>query len=207
MKTASNDLFELIKTLSVTERNSFKAYCKKKNANQSPDYLLLFNHYSKLNSPDEERIRKLTQSNHFERLKNYLHKQLFNFIAETETLTIEKEVTNMILVGNSLFARDLMSQGLAVLNKARKIALKREMFHHVLIINEKIYNGHSGSSYKDYNDYYLGSYTKDEFKPILDKLEVEQEIRTLLLRRKLFNADQMSMMRSKESFEFLDQHF
>ncbi len=207
MKTVSNDLFELIKTLSPNEINSFRTYCVPNNSVKIPDYLLLFNHYAKLNSPNEEKIKGLMKNKNFERLKNYLHKQLFNFIAEAETLNIEKEVTNMILVANSLFARDLLTQGLAVLAKAKKIATKREMFHYVLIINEKIHAGQSGINTKAYNEYYVTEYEKQEFEPISEKLRIEQEVRTILLKRKLFNDNQISMMRTKEAFKYLDDHF
>ncbi len=76
MKTPSNELQELIKSLLPGERKGFITYSRGKKDSDSTEYLRLFNIYCEEGLIDDYEVKRNHLFKNFTRIKNYLHQQL-----------------------------------------------------------------------------------------------------------------------------------
>lgn len=205
MKTTSIELFNLIFSLSDKEKREFSNSANKKIT--QPDYLLLFNAYIQNNSSDENQLKSKLKLKNFERVKHYLHKQVLQYIATNSPLNSQKELMNMIIAADALFERSLTKQALQIMYKAKKIALKKQHFNLLILINEKIHDQESSMANQKHFDYFLSEHNNTEFRNTIKILEQEQEAKVYLLKRRLFSQKNNSLMRSKESLIELKNTF
>ena len=205
MKTSSSELYDLIKTMSENERSGFiERYSQ---TSSSPDYLKLFKAYAAQKKFDEERIKKHLELKNFERIKIYLHKNLLSYLSMLSNEGVEQEIMNMISVGNVLAERLLVQQSLAIFKKARKLALKKEYLHYVLILDQKIHHHETGLLNQEHADHFRFKYKKEGFDPLIKRLEIELESEIYLLNRRLFSQKNSTLMRSKEARKELKNTF
>lgn len=206
LKTSSNELFELISSLSPKEISRYKKLCREELRGNEPDYFRLFLSYLKLKNPNEEKIRKQLRITNFKRIKNYLHHHLLNFLATQETLNDEKEIMNLIQVSDLLMERQLLKQARNALEKARKKAVRKELFYYVLIVDERLYNVSSNMGDTAYEEYVFHHYTEREFLPLINKIIVEEDLRISMLKRRMFNDRFSGLVRDEHSFKALNDY-
>ncbi len=119
-KTSSKELFELIKTLSKTEKANFKLVASTYRSSQNEHYLRLFDAIAASKEYDEKKImhRLKISPAHFPDLKNYLHKRImFSLEMFYNNKTVRSEVNSLLDQCRILIKKTLM-------NQARKKAFK-----------------------------------------------------------------------------------
>jgi hypothetical protein len=139
---ASDNLFQLIKSLSKSEKRYFKIIAEKKNADvKGNNYLKLFNAIDKQEVYDEEKIiRQFSKSTFIKHLpseKNYLY---FNIL---KSLVLYYEGTSEFIelddirhCATILYNKGLYEQCNRMLTKARKLAISTELFPELLSITK-----------------------------------------------------------------------
>jgi len=136
---ASDDLFQLIKSLSVTEKGYFKKYASLHGDMENKNYLKLFDAIEKQEVYDEDTIKKkFSQEKFIKHLpseKNYLYHLLLNTLESYNTSnstqhTIKKYLSNATV----LYDKDLIDQAEKFIVKAKDLAYKHELFVQLLEI-------------------------------------------------------------------------
>lgn len=127
-KSASSDLFELIQSMSKSEKAAFKIYVRRSDS-KSPMYLKLFDLLEKRNKYDEKKIIRLLKIDprRFPELKHYLYnlvlKSLNDFYSDQ---SVNYRLRDMLNIINILLERGLYEQCSKQIRKAKALALKFE---------------------------------------------------------------------------------
>lgn len=139
-ESPTDDLFELIKSMSRSEKRYFKLDAKKGSGNESNSYLKLFDTLNGMDEYDEARLyKKLKGEPLLDRLtteKNYLYyailKSMRNYWSDK---SVYSRIKDMILNANYLLDRGLYEQSEKMLKKAKKLAKEYEQSASLLEIN------------------------------------------------------------------------
>ncbi len=201
MKTPSNELKELINTLTPAEKNKFKDYCKSKRDAGTIEYLKLFAVYCGKSFASDSEIKQAHKFKNLPRIKAYLNQQLFNFLTETAQKSVDKDLCDMIVLAEVLIKRSLFKQSLAVLAKAKNLANLEERYNYTLIINQKTMNAHNYLRNVDYWNYYTQEYRDKEFAATINKLVIDQDVQSHGLNMTRFQVRQDELLRSPEALK------
>lgn len=196
MKTPSNDLKELIDCMNPSEKKEF--INRNNNNGNKPDYILLFESMNAVKNMDETHLQKKLKFKHFKRVKHYLHKTLLQYLSTLETQTFEKEVMDLISVGNMLMDRSLFTQSKNILLRAKKKAIEYELFSYQLIIEEKIFhvNGHLNNRF--YVEGLLTQESESIFQSIIEHINTDEKFKIAILKRWQFYERNGAILRSKK---------
>lgn len=138
MKTVSNDLFELIKSLSRQEKRYFKLYAARHVIGEQNNYVLLFDAIDRQEAYDEGRIREQFSDKAFTRqlhvLKNYLYKLIMDSLRNFHDAGSEDQFFTLLRNAQLLFDRGLYRQSEKVFSKAKRMAADNERFLQLLEI-------------------------------------------------------------------------
>ena len=136
--TVQTGLFDLIKSLSGSEKRYFKLFAAKHETGQSALYILLFDLIEEQAVYDEETLlgkEKSIKKGSISSLKNYLYdfilKSLEVFHKEN---SINSKISEMILQAEILFNKGLYQQCKKILVRAKSIALNHEKLQSILDI-------------------------------------------------------------------------
>lgn len=133
-------LFELIKTLSKSEKGYFKKVNSFHVKGEQNSYMLLFNTIDKMEAYDEQSLRKQLQGRidaQLPFLKHYLYYQLLDALDQYYQSS-NVEINKWICKTEILFKKGLNDQAEKLLDKAMGFALKKEKFPYLLqLINLK----------------------------------------------------------------------
>lgn len=146
MKTPSDELFKLIKSMNIAEKRHFKLYAMQKNAgSKSKTYLELFDAINKQSSYNEfklaSNIKKKGVINNLIKAKNYLHESIINFLAHHHSgTTANSQIRNLLEKAEILENKRLFKQALKTILKAEKLALSLENYPYLIIINNQKLN-------------------------------------------------------------------
>lgn len=139
-KTPSNKLFELIKSLSGSEKRYFKIFANKGDT-KANKYIQLFDAIHAQSTFDEAALKreiyqnKPIHSRKYSELKAYLYDLILKSLqAYDEKSSIEYRLKGMLLSVRSLYKRSHFEACHDVLYKARKLSKKYEAFHILLEI-------------------------------------------------------------------------
>lgn len=139
MKTPSDELFKLIKSMSTQE----KVYFKKENFNKngSNAYRLVFDIINKMNVYDERKLKiKLKNYNgsrHFKSLKSRTFEAILNTLQNYHTdTTTTLELSGKVKQIEILLYKQLYSPALKLINKALQLAKEQEKFLYVLHLSQ-----------------------------------------------------------------------
>lgn len=204
MKTASDELRELIQSLSTTEQNQFASEIS---ASGTHAYLILFEIYTKHEYKPDGDLKKLPGLKNIERIKHYLHKQVLSFMARNSSPNSEKEIMDMLLAADALAERSLFLQAQQIMNKAKKIAEKKQLYIFKLLISERIHRIQSGLGNTQHFEYFISDFDKKEFPLYLKNIAEEQEAKAFQTRRRLFALKNNSLMRNSGSIIELKNTF
>lgn len=135
---ASTQLFDLIYSLSTSEKRYFRLYCNLQAGEKN--YLRLFDFLAAQEHYDEERVKKEFAGETFVKslhvTKNYLYSLILRSLRSFhQDDTVEMELYNLLIEANLLERRGLYNQVLSHLSKIRKLASK---YHYTLIQAEAI---------------------------------------------------------------------
>ena len=140
-ESPTDDLFELIKSMSRSEKRYFTLDAKKGSGTKSNSYLKLFDALNSMDEYDETRLyKKLKGEPLLARLtteKNYLYyailKSMRNYWSDK---SVYSRIKDMILNANYLLDRGLYEQSEKMLKKAKKLAKEYEQSASLLEINK-----------------------------------------------------------------------
>lgn len=196
MKTPSNDLKELIECMNPSEKKEF--INKNNNNGNKPDYIILFESMNATKNTDETVLQKKLKFKHYKRVKHYLHKTLLQYLSTLETQTFEKEVMDLISVGNMLMDRSLFIQSKNIFLRAKKKAIEYELFSYQLIIEEKIFhvNGHLNN--RSYVEGLLTKESENLFQSIIDHIDTDERFKIAILKRWQYYEQNGAILRSKK---------
>ena len=151
----TNDLFHLVKSLSKSEKRSFRIFAERFQTKDSLQYLLLFDVLVKIDSPNDAKIQAklngmagLTYSN----TKRHLYEQILTVLRLTEKKRMPNiRVRELIDYAHLLYGKGFYMQALRILAKAKKLAEKNHTdFSQMMIIEleKKILSRHITRSKK-----------------------------------------------------------
>ena len=139
-KTPSIKLFDLIHSLSGSEKRYFKIFAAKNQA-ANVKYLQLFEIIDKQTNYDEVDIKSAIyatttfETRKFSELKNYLYELILRSLQSyDEKTSVDFKLKNMLANVRVLAKRSFYEDAKAILAKARKIAEQYEMFLVILEI-------------------------------------------------------------------------
>ncbi len=139
-KTPSVKLFQLIKSLSGSEKRYFKVFTGKQNGRDNK-YLVLFDAIDAQEAFDEEALKQKIygrgpiQSRKYSELKAYLYKLIVESLQSyDESASADHRVKQMLQGVRALFQRSLFEDCKEYLAKAKKQAYKYELFTSILEI-------------------------------------------------------------------------
>ncbi len=148
-KTSSQNLYDLIHSLTKNEKGYFKKYSSKHTSSNNNVYIELFDLINKQKKYDETEIivQLGERAKHLSAAKNYLTKTIIESLKAFHS----EDSPQTIINGYTHTSRLLLSKGLkkqynTYLEKAKSIAIKHEYFYEAIIINmEQIYQARSGN--------------------------------------------------------------
>jgi len=127
----SNDLFDLIHSMTKSEKRYFKLF----SSGQSGDkgYINLFNAISKQEQYDEETLKKQLKISAFPTVKTYLYNLILRSLRSQQlNQNISLQLKDMLKDVEILYQKGLYDQCSRLLTKARKIAKQYEKHIHLL---------------------------------------------------------------------------
>ncbi len=138
---ASDELFQLITSLSKSEKRYFKIIAKQQNPDGKYNYLKLFNAIEKQEEYDEAKIiaqyKNKTFVKYLSSEKNYLYNLILKSLNKYYTSSsVEMELDELFNCAKILYKKGLYSQCEKTLNRCLEIARKHELFASVLKIAE-----------------------------------------------------------------------
>ena len=138
-KTPSHKLFNLVKSLSGSEKRYFKLFVNKNQTGKGNKYILLFDALDAQEKYDDEALREIVypnqeiQSRKFSELKNYLYELILKSLqGYDEKTSIEYKLKGMLLNIKVLFKRSHFDDCIEMMQKAKKLATKYEAFEQIL---------------------------------------------------------------------------
>ncbi|MEM6965534.1 MAG: hypothetical protein AAF573_12255 [Bacteroidota bacterium] len=138
-KTPSHKLFNLIRSLSGSEKRYFKLFVNRNQTGKDNKYIRLFDAIDAQTTYDDEALRKIIypeqniQSRKFSELKNYLYELILKSLqGYDEKTSIEYKLKGMLLNIKVLFKRSHFDDCIEMMQKAKKLAAKYEAFEPIL---------------------------------------------------------------------------
>lgn len=177
MKTASNDLFQLIKSLSKQEKRYFKLHAGRHVIGQQNKYVILFDAIEKQQQYDEAQLKETFKGEAFTRqfhvVKNYLYHLILDSLRNYHESKSGDKFYSWMRNARLLFDKGLYDQSAKALQKAQKLADNDENFLQLLeVYRWKHQMMHSQNQF-DALEVYVNQGIKEEF-------EVLEKYRTLL---------------------------
>jgi len=155
----TKDLFELIKSLSVSEKRYFKMFASLQEGNKI--YIRLFNEIDKQDSYDEKKIKEKFKDEKFIKqlsfTKNYLYKLIFKSLLNyNHEVSIDSKISEMILRCKILFSKALYRQYFKTLKSVTELADKYERYGYLIQILEmgKLVKKKDELKNSPYDEYY-----------------------------------------------------
>jgi hypothetical protein len=129
-KLSSDHLFQLIKSLSKSEKRSFKLYASRLNNSEEKKYLLLFDLMDKQEIYNEEKIlqkEKTLKPEQLSNMKAHLYGQILLVLKlSNSNKVIDMQIRDMIDYAQLLFNKCLYKQCVKMIDKAKKIAVQSD---------------------------------------------------------------------------------
>lgn len=178
MKTPSNDLWKLIRSLTVSEKGYFIKFAKRHSHTKENNYIKLFEVINKQTEKyDEDFIKRKFKKERFivqlTSAKNYLYnmilKSLVNF---NEDRSSESTLSNMKEQYILLFQKTLFDQAEKILLRAKKLASDEDKFTKLI----DIYKDQRNFDYRKIADPDFAEYVDRSLKEELEVLEKQKNI-------------------------------
>lgn len=182
MKTVSNDLFRLIKSLSKQEKRYFKLHASRHVIGKQNKYVLLFDAIDAQKAYDEVKIKKKFEGEAFTRqlhvAKNYLYQLILASLRNFHETNWEDKFYTWMRDAQLLYDKGLYAQSEKALNKAKRSAMDNERFLQLLEIYRWEHQiAHNQSDFKRLGKY-LDTGIEEEFD-LIDKYKNFLEFQAL----------------------------
>lgn len=129
MRKSSDDLFQLIRSLTKSEKRHFKLFVSKYSTGESSTYLKLFSAIEKQKMMDDSVLKKQYGGGHFKVIKNYLYKLILRSLhIDHSDISIDSQLGELLHHAEILYEKALYLQYKKVLSKAKKIAYQYERY-------------------------------------------------------------------------------
>ena len=128
-KVVNDPLFDLVKSLSKSEKRQFKLYVGRLGVNEEAKFMMLFTILEKLPTYDEEEIlkNKDLQKRQLSNLKAHLYKQiLISLRLNPLHQNVRLQIREQLDFATILYHKGLYNQSLKILEKAKALALSNE---------------------------------------------------------------------------------
>lgn len=134
---SSHALFDLISSLTMSEKRYFKLFSSRHVIGESNDYIHLFNAIEKQKVYSEDVLKKASYVKNLSQEKNYLYRLVLKSLnAYHSSLNNKSRIFELLKQVEILFHKGLYGQSLKIVKKAKKIAKDNDLFNHELIIHE-----------------------------------------------------------------------
>lgn len=135
MKT--EPLFDLINSLTMSEKRFFKIFSQRHVIGETNQYLLLFDFIDNNTPMSTELLEKQGFVKNLSAEKNYLYRLILKSLnAYYFEFSFKMKVQNTIISAEILAYKGLENQALKLLDKAEKLANEAELYSHVLTIKQ-----------------------------------------------------------------------
>lgn len=139
---ASNNLFELIKSLNKSEKRYFKVFSSRHTIGEENSYIKLFDYIDKMDDYDEEKVFRHFKGkallNKFSITKARLYQNILKSLDTFHsTSSIDAQIFRSIHSAEILYNKGLYKQAEKILHSAEKQARKHENFNLLLEIKQK----------------------------------------------------------------------
>lgn len=208
-KIIKDHLFELIKSLSKSEKRYFKLQISRHVIGDQNNYARLFDYLDKSESYDETAIfkhfKKETFINHFSIAKRRLYDQILSALdAFHAGNSIDAQLYKMMHGTDILYKKSLYSQASRLLNSAYKLALKHERNTILLEIENKQQQLLEVKHYSSINKAELNEIRK-RTNDVLNQIRLKAEL--WLIKSKLFvELNKKGLLRDKQHREQLEDY-
>lgn len=136
-KNSSDDLFQLVKSLTKSEKRFFKLFASRLSDHEDRKFIRLFNALDKQKEYNENELltkEKTIKPEQLSNLKAHLYKQLLQCLhLNNNTKVTDIQIREMIDYSQLLYDKCLYNQCVKILDKAKKLALKND--RSVLLLN------------------------------------------------------------------------
>lgn len=140
-KTPSSKLFDLVKSLSGSEKRYFKLFISNKDKGNHNKYGRLFDGIDGQTTFDDVALRRLiygdtpVETRKYSELKSYLYDLILKSLQSyDEKSSIDYRLKNMLLGVRTLFKRSHFEDGKDILKKAKRLATEYEEFNALIEI-------------------------------------------------------------------------
>ncbi|MBI1836618.1 MAG: hypothetical protein HYR91_05070 [Flavobacteriia bacterium] len=153
-KKVKESLFELIKSLSKSEKRYFKLLASRHTIGEENNYVILFDFIEKQLEYDENLIFEKFKGEPFLNKFSITKKRLYDHILNAldsfhNTTSIESQLYKMIHSADILYDKSLYEQSKTILRSAEKLAEKKNLFNVLLIIKNKQKKIYENTSYTE----------------------------------------------------------
>lgn len=128
-KEQKDNLFQLVKSLTKSEKRQFKLYVGRLGVNADSKFLNLFNLLDKANTYDEPAIIKtgIVKKKQLANVKAHLYKQiLISLKLSPSHQNIRSQIREQLDFASILYHKGLYKQSLKILEKAKELAIQHE---------------------------------------------------------------------------------
>ncbi|CAG5077381.1 hypothetical protein [Parvicella tangerina] len=131
------ELYDLIKSMTMSEKRYFKIYSSKHVIGGKNEYVSLFDAIDKQEAFDDEQLKKYSFVKNLSAEKNYLHKLILkSLVAFNSKLNTKVKVTGLLQNAEVLYHKGLYKQAEKQCKKALKLTDKYELFAHKMAVLE-----------------------------------------------------------------------
>lgn len=205
-------LFDLIQSLTQSEKRFFKIYASRHTIGEQNSYVRLFECIDKMRSYDEEKllkkIKKEAFSTYLPAEKNYLYHMILECLdIYHKDSSVERQISKLINIARVLAEKKLDDQSNKIIEKAKVLSEEHERFENLITIftlQKNIGFNQDNLSTKELENNYGHIYSS------IDRLRVKMDYQKLfdqlLLQRRLTgpirNAEELSILKSNYETAF-----
>ena len=133
-KLTSLDLFELVKSLTKSEKRYFKLFSSWHVLGDGNSYVKLFDALTRQKTYDEGTLKRSLQVPRLDLLKNHLYKSILQSLSDFHSnSSVNAQIQNLIFQSEILYKRGLKKAADKILHKAEYLALEHEKHEYLLI--------------------------------------------------------------------------
>lgn len=130
-------LFDLINSMTMSEKRYFKIYSSKHVIGMSNDYVLLFDAIDKQEEYDDDELKSASFVKNLSAEKNYLYRLVLKSLnAYHVSLNSKTKIYQWLENIEILYHKGLYEQALKIVKKAKELARKNELFTQIMVIQE-----------------------------------------------------------------------
>lgn len=206
----SDDLFQLIKSMSKTEKGYFKKFASKHTIGEKNIYVKLFDAIDTLNEYDESIIKNKFKGEKFANSLYSTKNYLFNLILKSlssyhaEKFAVSK-LSMMMIELNVLFEKGLYKQFKTLLNKAISLAAENDKPFYLALLYNKALTSVATDYYTNFDDFDYDKLKKDSLNN-LEKLTLNEQYHILYNDMFMFTKE-TGNIRNEKDLEKLNKIF